>query len=374
MTAEAMNGSRCPGCGAKLQSEDPSLPGYVPEEALGKEERVICRRCFRIRHYNDFSAVEVDDGAFLQMLGRIAGTDSLVVHIVDIFDFEGSIIGGLKRFIGGNPVLMVVNKMDLLPKSVNPNRIVNWVRKQAKEHGLKVVDAVLCSAKKNIGFDRVLEAIARTRGNRDVYVVGATNTGKSTLINRLIRDFSDLDEELTTSRYPGTTLDLVKIPLDDGRYIIDTPGVVYPYRYTELVSKRNVQALLPEKPIHPVVYQLKPEQTLFFAGFARFDFAAGEAQSFTCYVSNAIRIHRTKLANADALYAAQAGNLLSPPSREEAEALPEWTVHRFTVRPGERKDIAISGLGWIKVNGLTGAQLAVHLPRGVRVVMRDALI
>src|SRR5690606_29912719 len=114
----------------------------------------------------------------------------LVVHIVDLFDFEGSLITGLHRFVGNNPVVLVVNKVDLLPKAINPNRIVNWVRKQAKTYGLKPAEVVLCSAKKNIGFDRVVETVAELRGKRDVYVVGATNVGKSTLINRLIRDYS----------------------------------------------------------------------------------------------------------------------------------------------------------------------------------------
>ena len=71
-----------------------------------------------------------------------------------------------------------------------------------------------------------------------MYVVGGTNVGKSTLINRLIRDYSDLEQELTTSRYPGTTLDMVNIPLDDGKYIIDTPGIVYPWRFSELYRAR----------------------------------------------------------------------------------------------------------------------------------------
>lgn len=69
--------------------------------------------------------------------------------------------------------------------------------------------------------------------------------GKSTLINRLIRDYSDMEQELTTSRYPGTTLDMVNIPLDDGKHIIDTPGIVYPWRFSEIVSRQDLSAIMP---------------------------------------------------------------------------------------------------------------------------------
>lgn len=364
---------RCSGCGVPIQTESPDRLGYAPAAALNKEP-ALCQRCFRIKHYNEISSVTPDQDDFLKILGGIGRTESLVVHIVDLFDFEGSLIGGLHRFVGHNPVVLVVNKIDLLPKAINANRILNWVQKQVKEHGLKTAEIVLCSAKKNIGFDRVVEAIAEHRGTKDVYVVGATNVGKSTLINRLIGDYSDLEAELTTSPYPGTTLDLVQIPLDDGRHIIDTPGIVYAHRLTELADKRDLQKLLPDKPIKPVVFQLNEKQTLFFGGYARFDFTQGERQSFTCYTSNALPIHRTKLERADELYAEHKGEMLSPPSKEGLEAIPPLAKHAFRIPKGSSSEVLISGLGWIAVNSDAGAQIVVHAPKGVKVAVRDSLI
>lgn len=364
---------RCEGCGALLQTDDPAKAGYIPEAALVKIP-LICQRCFRIKHYNEMSNVTVNQDDFLKMLGSVADRQALVVHIVDIFDFEGSLIGGLQRFIGNNPVILAVNKIDLLPKVSNWNRILNWVRKQAKENGLKAAEIVLCSAKKNMGFDRLTDLVASLRGGRDVFVVGATNVGKSTLINRLIRDYSDLEAELTTSQFPGTTLDLVEIPLDDGKAIIDTPGIVYKHRLSEIVPKQDLKALLPDKPLKPVVYQLNERQTLFFGALARFDFAKGERQSFTCYLSGGISIHRTKLERADELYAEHKGELLKPPAKQHLDELPAWTRHSIRIRPGSESDIFISGLGWIRVNGKTGADLDIHAPKGIKVIERPALI
>lgn len=188
------SGLRCSGCGIALQSEAQDKPGYVPSGALAKEP-VICQRCFRIKNYNESSSVTVEQDEFLRLLAQIGGKKALVIHIVDLFDFQGSVISGLQRFIGNNPVLLAVNKIDLLPKVTNWNKVRNWVQKEAKDMGLKVEDVVLCSAKQSSGFDRLLEAVAAHRGDRDVYVVGATNVGKSSLINRLIRDYSDLEQE-----------------------------------------------------------------------------------------------------------------------------------------------------------------------------------
>lgn len=364
---------RCSGCGIRLQSEEQNKPGFIPQQALDREP-VICQRCFRIKNYNESSSVTVEQDEFLRLLGQIGGQEALVIHIVDLFDFHGSVISGLQRFIGTNPVLLAVNKIDLLPKVTNWNKVRNWVQKEAKDLGLKVEDVVLCSAKQSSGFDRLLDALQSYRGDRDVYVVGATNVGKSTLINRLIRDYSDLEQELTVSRYPGTTLDMVHIPLDDGKAIIDTPGIMYPSRYTEWVSPQDLGVLLPDKPLKPAVYQLNEGQTLFFGGFGRFDFIQGERQSFTCFASGRVPLHRTKLERADDLFKDHAGELLSPPNRENLEKLPEWTRHEFRIPKGSRSDVFISGLGWIKVNNDVGAVVAVHVPKGIKVLVRPSLI
>lgn len=364
---------KCAGCGVALQVQDASRPGFVPEAAREREP-IICQRCFRIKHYNDASSVAIDQDDFLRLLGGIGSTNSLVVHIVDLFDFEGSMISGLQRFVGNNPVLLVVNKIDLLPKVTNWNRLRNWVQKQAKAGGLRIVDVVLCSARRNIGFDRVVEAIGQLRGDRDVYVVGATNVGKSTLVNRLIADYSDLRRELTVSRYPGTTLDAISIPLDDGRSIIDMPGIVYKSRLSEIVPRETLHALLPDKPLKPLTYQFYEKQTLFFGGLARFDFTAGERQSFTAYLSSGIPVHRTKQERADELYDNHRGEMLSPPSREELADMPPLVRHNLRIPPGGPKDIFISGLGWIKANGTTGAVVDVYAPKGVKVLLRDCIL
>ncbi|WP_019636717.1 ribosome biogenesis GTPase YqeH [Paenibacillus fonticola] len=364
---------RCSGCGIQLQSEHKDKPGYIPAQAMEKEI-VICQRCFRIKNYNESSSITVEQDEFLRLLSQVGNKEALVIHIVDIFDFQGSIISGLQRFIGNNPVLLAVNKIDLLPKVTNWNKVRNWVQKEAKEAGLKVEDIILCSAKQSSGFDRLLDAITASRGKRDVYVVGATNVGKSTLINRLIRDYSDLDQELTVSRYPGTTLDMVHIPLDDGHSIIDTPGIMYPSRYSEIVSPEDLGALLPDKPLKPAVYQLNEGQTLFFGSFGRFDFIQGERQSFTCFVSGRAPIHRTKLEKADELFAEHGGELLSPPHRDSLDKLPDWTRHEFRIPKGRRMDVFISGLGWIKINSEAGSVVAAHAPKGIKVLVRPSLI
>lgn len=61
-----------------------------------------------------------------------------------------------------------------------------------------------------------------------------------------------------------------------------------------------MKIIAPQKEIKPKVYQLNAEQTLFLGGLARFDYVQGAKSSFIAYVSNDLKLHRTKTATADA--------------------------------------------------------------------------
>lgn len=362
----------CSGCGVPIQTEYKGQPGYTPSAALEKEA-VICQRCYRLKHYGEVQDVPLGDDDYLKVLNRIAQTEALIVKVVDIFDFTGSWLPGISRYAGNNDVLLVGNKIDLLPASVNTNRLQQWMRRSAKEMGLKPRDVYLISAQNGKGVDDLAEGIDEQRTGRDVYIVGSTNVGKSTFINHLIREFSGDDRFLiTTSLFPGTTLNLIDFPLDDGCTLYDTPGVINRRQMAHLLTKKELKAVTPMKEIKPKVFQLEEEQTLFFAGLARLDYLRGGKRSFVCYFSNELYIHRTKLEKADDLYATQVGELLKLPVKDREEPLPPLVRHDFTVKE-EKADIVFSGLGWVTVHGGHG-QVCAYAPEGIGVSIRESLI
>ncbi|KRN29734.1 GTPase YqeH [Lactobacillus selangorensis] len=363
----------CIGCGAQIQTTDPKAAGYTPASALAKQkegEGIYCQRCFRLRHYNEVSDVQLTDDDFLRLLNQIGQVDALIVNVIDIFDFNGSVIPGLHRFVGKNPVILVGNKADVLPKSVKPAKIKRWLMHQAKEQGLKPLDVVLVSAEKGWGVEDLMAEIDKERKGRDVYVVGTTNVGKSTLINRIISDQTGMQDLITTSRFPGTTLDRIEIPLDDGHQIVDTPGIVHREQMAHYLSAKDLKLVTPTKPIKPKVYQLNEGQTLFLAGLARFDYLSGGRHGFVAYLDNQLFVHRTKTSNADDFYRRQLGKLLQPPRPNEVADFPPLVRYEFHAH--EKSDLVFSGLGWITVPANT--QVAGYAPEGVSVVLRSALI
>ncbi|PAV28990.1 ribosome biogenesis GTPase YqeH [Virgibacillus profundi] len=361
----------CQGCGVLIQTSSRKEPGYTPKSSLEKED-ILCQRCFRLKHYNEIQDVSIKDDDFLQMVSSIRNADGLVVHVIDIFDVNGSLIKSLPRITGNNPIVLVGNKVDLLPKSTNKNQLIQWLRSSAKEAGIKVKDVFLISSIKGHGMEELTESMEDLRNDKDVYIVGTTNVGKSTFINRLIKQQTGHSDVITTSYFPGTTLGFIEIPLDGGASLIDTPGIVNKQQIAHYVSEQDLKLISPNKEIKARIYQLNNQQTLFIGGLARLDFIKGDRQSFVCYFSNQLPIHRTKLEKADELYKNQVGQLLSPPNEKTLEILPELTESSFRITE-EKTDILFPGLGWVSIPG-KDITVVAHSPKEVAVSVRKSLL
>lgn len=369
----ADQGKRCAGCGAPLQSEDRNKPGYLQAE-LWQREDAVCMRCFKIKNYNEEVQVEVDAEEFRRILDSIRHEKALVLHLIDLTDIHGTLLTGIHRMVGMNPILLVANKLDLLPQSVNPSRLKDRLSREVAKWGIKPVELLLMSALRGLNLSELVGKMERYRQGKSVYVIGVTNAGKSTLINRLLREYGEGEGmEITTSRIPGTTLDRIGIPLDDRSFLYDTPGIVQPHQITHYLSLRDLKRVIPAKRINPKIYQLQPGQTLLIGGLARIDFTTGEPQPFVLYVSNEVPIHRTKTERADALFEREKGKLLSPPEEEGLMRLPPFTRHTFRLLEGRKEDLAIAGLGWISFTGKKGS-VEVRVPKGVLVSLHIGMI
>ena len=73
---------RCYGCGAIIQSDDEKKVGYVPKNALSRNE-VLCKRCFKLKNYHQLQETNLTDDDFLEILNKIGERDCLVVYMVD---------------------------------------------------------------------------------------------------------------------------------------------------------------------------------------------------------------------------------------------------------------------------------------------------
>ena len=154
---------------------------------------------------------------------------------------------------------------------------------------IKYVDKLLVSANKNYNLDLLMEKINNYKKTNNVYFVGFSNSGKSTLLNKIIYNYTDLNETITTSLLPSTTLDLIEIKLNDELTIIDTPGLLEEGNLIDVIDESYLSRVMPKKKINPRVYQVKGNQLINVEDIITIGLSNA---NIVLYISNDLKITR----------------------------------------------------------------------------------
>ncbi|KAL1922776.1 uncharacterized protein VTP21DRAFT_9152 [Calcarisporiella thermophila] len=389
--------------GVVLSEKEENIPRNVE-----KERRIICQRCHHLTHHSTnttsyWQETLVEDRSFLKFLR--SRQNVVVVKVVDIFDIPGSILPDLRQLIGkGNPLLVVANKVDLLPPDAKHQRIVEWLKQQCARVGLPRVDGVhLVSAKRNIGVRSLCRAIAELRNpTDDLCLIGSTNVGKSELINSLLRNSARSStttpiidpryHRVTSSYFPGTTMGMIQIPLDTfgdlfgqttkKRFLIDTPGIVNKDQLLHLLNPTELKRVIPTKQLKPVTYRMLPGKSLFLGGMIRIDYLEGtNPVLFTLFTTLDPHItHTEKAINITKRMDFNDYSLLNPPDADRQESFPSLSEAATLEVHGKHKnmatlDVVFSGLGWVALTGVFDrALIRVLTPGGAGVHTRTPLM
>ncbi|MBQ9327465.1 MAG: ribosome biogenesis GTPase YqeH [Solobacterium sp.] len=348
--------STCRGCGAILQTTNPNAAGYTP-----KEGSAYCKRCFRLIHYDDLT-VSMKTGIDPdQVLDGIAQLNAAVLYVTDLFDFESGMIPGLSRKIGDRDIILACTKRDLLPETVSHDKIARFVFGRLKEYGIHVKALHLVSGTSKEGVDELREALHELAKERPIVVMGRANSGKSTLLNALANQ-----AVLTSSRYPGTTLEFNELEID-GLKFVDTPGIEVQHSMIMKVAERELKTILPSSTIKPTVFQIHEDQSYAVGGLTRVDVRCEGKGTVTWYISDRLYLHRSKAETADDLWKKQYGKLLVP--------VPETnrTITRTYKRNEEKTDVVVDGLGWCCLSGDI-TTIRVTTPEDVNVTFRKAML
>ena len=247
---------------------------------MEKEKNVICKRCHGLQNFGTVDEALrpgwtdeplISQQKFRDLLRPISEKPAVLIAIVDLFDFSGSVLPELDAIAGENPVILAANKADLLPSQMGQQRAENWVRRELEYIGVKSIANIggavrLISCKTGSGIDALLNKARKLAEEMDcdIYVVGAANAGKSTLMNHILRGKEKPKEDvvatkrrrgnenarkgaLTTSPLPGTTLKFIKVDLGEGRNIYDTPGLLVPGTLTQLLTPEELKIAVPNR-------------------------------------------------------------------------------------------------------------------------------
>ena len=326
--------NKCSGCGAILQCENQNKEGYVKQI-----NNSLCERCFRIINYNEYQKIEKNNDEFVKILEQINKTGDLVLLVIDLLNINKDLSFLLSKL--QNDILAVYTKRDLLPLLIKDDKLLSYGEKLK----LKLVDSVIVSSVNNYNLDLLLEKINKYKKSDKIYVVGYSNTGKSTLINKMIYNYSNSNSKITTSMLPSTTIDTIEIKLNDEITLIDTPGILEEGNIAHFVDNKTLKKIQPKKEIRPITYQIKAKQIISIDDLAILELE--NKNNLTFYVSNQLEIKR-----------------FFKPIKTDLE--------KQVIRVKEGEDIVISGLGFIKVSN--SDTINIYTLKGINVYTRKSLI
>ncbi|KAL1813514.1 hypothetical protein ACET3Z_023579 [Daucus carota] len=375
------------------------------------EEVTVCARCRSLRNYGqvknqtaenlipDFDFDRLITTRLMKITSRTADS-TVVVMVVDCVDFDGSFPKGaaksLFKALEGSQdnqkiskklpkLVLVATKVDLLPSQISPTRLDRWVRHRAKANGAPKLSAVyLVSSRKDLGVRNLLTFIKELAGPRgNVWVIGAQNAGKSTLINAFAKKERVKAIKLTEAAVPGTTLGILRIQgvLSAKAKMYDTPGLLHPYLMSMRLNREEQKMVEIRKELKPRTYRMKVGQTVHVGGLMRLDLSQASVQTIyvSIWASPNVSLHMGKTENANDTWSKHAGVRLQPPiNADRVPELGEWKAKEVKVSGTSWDvnsiDIAAAGFCWFSL-GLKGeATVTLWTFDGVEVTLRDPLV
>lgn len=305
----------CLGCGSVLQTIAPKEEGFVKSSVLSKAD--YCERCFKIKHYGEYSVLDkkIDTDGII----RNINSDNLasVAILIDALNINDNIKKYVKRF--KNKKYILITKKDILPKSLKEKKLIEYIKNNVCD-----TENIMCiSSVKNYNIDNFLNKIKEDNVKR-LYIVGFTNSGKSTFINHLLTSQMK-NPTITTSAIPNTTASYITIKLDNKITIVDTPGFIDSNAVYNFIDYNKTIKLYPKKEIRVKTFQIRSGYSIVINDILRID-NLSKCNSFSFYMSDKLRYEKVKFKN------------------EKLKILPSMSIET-----NECTDVLINGLGFIRI-------------------------
>ncbi|MGM0640643.1 MAG: ribosome biogenesis GTPase YqeH [Thermotogota bacterium] len=367
-----MNNMKCEGCGVTIQSIDKDLPGYIPQNVLDEKiidnDKILCQRCFKLKNYNQLMPYNLDSD-FLPQLEEVVKNFNTIIWVIDIIDFEGTFRDEIADKINGKNVIILANKIDLLPNTSALSEVKEWLFKKIRNKiKIKKENIRMISAKTGFGFNKIRKLITMSEEEKAL-IIGVTNTGKSSVLNKIT------EGDITVSSYPGTTLNLIKTNLSMSNIeIFDTPGIEPDDRLYEFFDIYTQVKMIPNKSLEVETYKLERDRVFFISALIYFTIEDRSQEDlkpiFTVFASNNISVHDTNKSKIDDLIKNR--NVIFPPYTDDFDFDKiKFENKNITIKEGY--DLSIPGFGWISVKR---GPLVINMrkPKKLNVHLRKSMI
>lgn len=358
---------RCYSCGVVLQSGDQHKEGYIDKDFLFDLSKSVlfCSSCFRSEKYNLAPQEPSLDPEFFTLISDAQATDALLVYVINLFSFEAGFIRAFNEWIKGLDVLVIANKRELMPLSTTDEQLKEYVAHRLRVEKLKVLDVKLVSTAENYNMREVINDIHELRKRRDVYIIGQKHSGKTSIMESFLKEYKNLSRSnITTQNYPGTNIQVMRIPIDRTTAIYDTPGLGSDNSILEKVERSVGRLLEPTKRLEKRTITISEDQTILVGGLARLELVEGERTTFENYFAHSVNLRKLTSSEPNKFFLRNLARGLVKPVSKNLQTLKDFDIYDIHIDEKGPRDLGIHGLGWFTFVG-ENQTIRLYVPKGV---------
>lgn len=274
-----MSKDKCLGCGATKQTNDNTKVGFVKDLTHD-----YCLECFSLNHYgkvnNHFhpnTYDEIKSGSLVLII-------SSIIHLDQLYQLPITKIQPNAKYI------YLINQTDLLPTGTNLDHIDNEIKRGFRKNQIAYDNIIYMSALNKADINNLKEFLIN-RKEKDIYLFGYQNSGKTTILKGLTNNKYALNINKA-----GLTQEVIIENLED-KTIYDLPGVYTKGYLADLLSYEEYGKLLLKKLIKPKIYQIKDTNKLVINDFLEIRIKGSVKESLVFYINPANKINKYNLKN-----------------------------------------------------------------------------
>lgn len=361
---------RCYNCGAVLQSKKSKEKGFIDAELLdefnGGNQVLYCQKCFDIMKGINTGALEQNiDKATTKILDDAVATDAYIIWVVDLFTFNGSLNPEVAKKLKALKVAVIGTHKDLFSSLIKEEVLARFLTERFNEFGIYPESVTILGNDNDVDIKALMDKFNEARQAHDIYLIGSKSSGKTVLINKMLKHYvNNTRWPIKSENYRGTNIKVMSIPLSNSSFLYELPGFSLATSVMSKVEKDVQKLIVPKRRIETHYRTLAKGDALAVGSLAYFELYSGKPTAIKFYCAEPVEIKKLSADKVmDFIEENNRKRSLRPVS-ERITSFRDYDFFEYTMEnDGEMHDISIEGLGWISFPA-KGQVIRVMFPKG----------
>lgn len=361
---------RCYNCGAVLQGKNSKERGYIPVEFLenyqGDNQVLYCQRCFDVMKSVNTGALEQNiDKSTVKILDNAIATDAYIIYVVDLFAFNGTLNPDIVNKIKKLKVAVIGTHRDLFSSIIKDEILERYLQERFEEVGIKPDSITITGNESNIDIKTLMDKFNKARQAHDIYIIGSKNSGKTVLINKMLKHYENKTKwPIKTENYRGTNVKVMSIPLSKSSFLYEFPGFSLATSVVGKVEKEVQKLIIPRRKIETHYRTLIKGDALVAGSLAFFELHSGKPTAIKFYCAEGVEIKKIASDKVRDFMEENNRKVYLRPVSERVSNFRDYDFFEYTMENDNQvHDIAVEGLGWISFVA-KGQVIRVMFPKG----------